>query len=160
MLVCQWTVSVQSSYYLPALTNVKKRMLFICVCILSSISDIYIFVFAWLHMSLHVCVCVYRCEVDLSRIPVNQRQLFTHTLDPGRGYLVFLLTVNSCSGVSISDLCAAPLDEPHERQNKLDNYVSSCTVVSILSVQSGCIAASWSVLLDQLIAHVTINPFQ
>ncbi|XP_036951171.1 multiple C2 and transmembrane domain-containing protein 2-like isoform X3 [Acanthopagrus latus] len=66
--------------------------------------------------------CLGTCEVDLSRVPVNQRQLCTHSLDQGRGRLVFLLTVNTCSGVSISDLCAAPLNEPHEKQNQLENY--------------------------------------
>ncbi|XP_008296099.1 multiple C2 and transmembrane domain-containing protein 2 isoform X2 [Stegastes partitus] len=66
--------------------------------------------------------CLGTCKVDVSRVPVNQRQLITHTLDQGRGRLVLLLTLNTCSGVSISDLCAAPLDEPHERQNQLDNY--------------------------------------
>lgn len=66
--------------------------------------------------------CLGMCEVDLSRVPVNQRQLFTHTLEPGRGRLVFLLTLNPYTGVSISDLCAAPLDEPHERQSQLENY--------------------------------------
>ncbi|XP_070703279.1 multiple C2 and transmembrane domain-containing protein 2-like isoform X2 [Pempheris klunzingeri] len=66
--------------------------------------------------------CLGTCEVDLSRVPFNQRQLFTNTLDQGRGRLVFLLTLNTCSGVSISDLCAAPLDEPHEKKNQLDSY--------------------------------------
>ncbi|XP_010789247.1 multiple C2 and transmembrane domain-containing protein 2 isoform X2 [Notothenia coriiceps] len=66
--------------------------------------------------------CLGACEVDLSRVPFDQRQLLTHTLDQGKGRLVFLLTLNTCSGVSISDLCAAPLDEPHEQENQLDNY--------------------------------------
>ncbi|KAF1392383.1 hypothetical protein PFLUV_G00027280 [Perca fluviatilis] len=66
--------------------------------------------------------CLGTCEVDLSKVPFNQRQLYTHALDQGRGRLVFLLTLNTCSGVSISDLCAAPLDEPHEQQNQLDSY--------------------------------------
>lgn len=68
--------------------------------------------------------CVYRCEVDLSKIPFDSRQLFTHALGRGRGRLVFLVTLTTCSGVSISDLCAAPLDERNERQIHLDNYVS------------------------------------
>ena len=72
-----------------------------------------------------MCVCVCRCEVDLSTVPYDQRQMITLTLDQGRGRLVFLLTLNTCSGVSISDLCAAPLDEPREQQNQLDNYVST-----------------------------------
>uniref|UniRef100_A0AAQ6A3B8 C2 domain-containing protein n=1 Tax=Amphiprion ocellaris TaxID=80972 RepID=A0AAQ6A3B8_AMPOC len=75
--------------------------------------------------------CLGMCEVDLSRVPFDQRQLFTHTLDQGRGRLVFLLTLNTCSGVSISDLCSAPLDEPHTRQNQLDNYVSICIVLTL-----------------------------
>ncbi|MEQ2258985.1 hypothetical protein XENORESO_005208, partial [Xenotaenia resolanae] len=62
------------------------------------------------------------CEVDLSLIPFNVRQLFRQTLSPSRGTLVFLITLNTCSGVSISDLSAAPLDEPRERQNQLENY--------------------------------------
>ncbi|KAI9517957.1 hypothetical protein NQZ68_001127 [Dissostichus eleginoides] len=66
--------------------------------------------------------CLGACEVELSRVPFDQRQLLTHTLDQGKGRLVFLLTLNTCSGVSISDLCAAPLDEPHEQENQLDNY--------------------------------------
>nr|XP_046258857.1 multiple C2 and transmembrane domain-containing protein 2 isoform X2 [Scatophagus argus] len=78
--------------------------------------------------------CLGTCEVDLSRIPVSQRQLFTQTLDHGRGRLVFLLTVNTCSGVSISDLCAAPLDEPHERKNQLDNYSLKRSLKSLRDV--------------------------
>lgn len=66
--------------------------------------------------------CMGVCEVNLSQIPVDQRQLFSHALDHGRGRLVFLVELNTCSGVSVSDLCAAPLDEPLERQNQLDNY--------------------------------------
>lgn len=67
----------------------------------------------------------HRCEVDLSLVPVNQRQLFSLSLNPGRGVLVFLLAVKTCSGVSVTDLCAAPLDQPHERQHQLENYVST-----------------------------------
>uniref|UniRef100_A0A7N6F7S8 C2 domain-containing protein n=1 Tax=Anabas testudineus TaxID=64144 RepID=A0A7N6F7S8_ANATE len=66
--------------------------------------------------------CLGTCEVNLSKIPVDQRQLFTHTLGQGRGRLVFLVTLTPCSGVSISDLCAAPLDEPQERQIQLEKY--------------------------------------
>ncbi|KAM3625503.1 uncharacterized protein V6R79_013103 [Siganus canaliculatus] len=66
--------------------------------------------------------CLGACEVDLSGVPFNQRQLFTHSLGQGRGQLIFLVTLNTCSGVSVSDLCAAPLDEPQERRSQLDNY--------------------------------------
>ncbi|XP_051918417.1 multiple C2 and transmembrane domain-containing protein 2 isoform X1 [Hippocampus zosterae] len=66
--------------------------------------------------------CLGMCEVDLSGVPPDERQLFTLSLDSGRGRLVFLVTISSCSGVSIADLSAAPLDEPAEHKNKLDNY--------------------------------------
>ncbi|XP_044000185.1 multiple C2 and transmembrane domain-containing protein 2-like isoform X1 [Gambusia affinis] len=62
------------------------------------------------------------CEVDLSQIPLNTRALFMEPLTSTKGTLVFLITINTCSGVSISDLSAAPLDEPQERQNQLENY--------------------------------------
>ncbi|XP_041639957.1 multiple C2 and transmembrane domain-containing protein 2-like isoform X2 [Cheilinus undulatus] len=66
--------------------------------------------------------CWGSCEINLSKVPYDQRQLFTHTLDNGRGRLIFLLTLNTCSGISISDLCSAPLSEPRELQNQLDTY--------------------------------------
>ncbi|XP_024863724.1 multiple C2 and transmembrane domain-containing protein 2-like isoform X2 [Kryptolebias marmoratus] len=66
--------------------------------------------------------CLGRCEVNLSEIPFNQRNVFIGRLDSFRGTLVFVLTLNTCSGVSISDLGVAPLDERRERQNQLDNY--------------------------------------
>ncbi|KAJ8417572.1 hypothetical protein AAFF_G00224150 [Aldrovandia affinis] len=66
--------------------------------------------------------CLGMCEVDVSRIPVSRQQLFTCVLDPGRGRVVFLVMLTPCSGVSISDLCAPPLDEPQERENMLRRY--------------------------------------
>ncbi|XP_028969941.2 multiple C2 and transmembrane domain-containing protein 2 isoform X3 [Esox lucius] len=66
--------------------------------------------------------CYGRCEVDLSRVPANQSQLFNSPLDQGKGQVVFLVTVSACSGVSISDLCAPPLEEPEERKTTLERY--------------------------------------
>ncbi|XP_055010460.1 multiple C2 and transmembrane domain-containing protein 2 isoform X2 [Boleophthalmus pectinirostris] len=66
--------------------------------------------------------CLGVCEVNLSQISVNQRKLFTHVLEHGRGRVLFLVELSACSGVSLSDLCAAPLDEPRERQSQLENY--------------------------------------
>uniref|UniRef100_A0A6Q2XME5 C2 domain-containing protein n=1 Tax=Esox lucius TaxID=8010 RepID=A0A6Q2XME5_ESOLU len=68
-----------------------------------------------------LCICI-RCEVDLSRVPANQSQLFNSPLDQGKGQVVFLVTVSACSGVSISDLCAPPLEEPEERKTTLERY--------------------------------------
>uniref|UniRef100_UPI003AAD3C81 multiple C2 and transmembrane domain-containing protein 2-like isoform X2 n=1 Tax=Centroberyx gerrardi TaxID=166262 RepID=UPI003AAD3C81 len=78
--------------------------------------------------------CLGTCEVDLSRVPVNQRQLITHTLHQGRGRLVFLVALSMCSGVSISDLCAAPLDEAHERQTQLDKYSLKSSMKNLCDV--------------------------
>lgn len=60
-----------------------------------------------------------RC-VNLSKIPFDQRQLIE--MEYGTGHVYCLLMLTTCSGVSISDLCAAPLSEPRELQNQLDNY--------------------------------------
>ncbi|KAJ7999370.1 hypothetical protein DPEC_G00193690 [Dallia pectoralis] len=66
--------------------------------------------------------CYGRCEVDLSSLPANKSQLFNSSLDLGKGRLVFLVTVSACSGVSISDLCAPPLEESEERKLTLEKY--------------------------------------
>uniref|UniRef100_A0A3P8QNK5 C2 domain-containing protein n=1 Tax=Astatotilapia calliptera TaxID=8154 RepID=A0A3P8QNK5_ASTCA len=55
-----------------------------------------------------------RC-VNMSKIPLDQRQLLE--MEYGGGHVCCLLTLTTCSGVSISDLCAAPLSEPRELQN-------------------------------------------
>uniref|UniRef100_A0A669EJX6 Multiple C2 and transmembrane domain-containing protein 2 n=1 Tax=Oreochromis niloticus TaxID=8128 RepID=A0A669EJX6_ORENI len=56
-----------------------------------------------------------RC-VNLSKIPFDQRQLIE--MEYGGGHVYCLLMLTTCSGVSISDLCAAPLSEPRELQNQ------------------------------------------
>ncbi|XP_042615477.1 multiple C2 and transmembrane domain-containing protein 2-like [Cyprinus carpio] len=66
--------------------------------------------------------CYGQCEIDLSGLPLNKSTLFTHELDPGQGRVVFVITPTPCTGVSITDLIAPPLEEPHERQNMLVKY--------------------------------------
>uniref|UniRef100_A0A671LA22 Multiple C2 and transmembrane domain-containing protein 2-like n=1 Tax=Sinocyclocheilus anshuiensis TaxID=1608454 RepID=A0A671LA22_9TELE len=66
--------------------------------------------------------CYGQCEIDLSGLPLNESTLFTCELDPGRGRVVFLVTPIPCTGASITDLVAPPLEEPHERQNMLVKY--------------------------------------
>uniref|UniRef100_A0AAZ3RSC5 C2 domain-containing protein n=1 Tax=Oncorhynchus tshawytscha TaxID=74940 RepID=A0AAZ3RSC5_ONCTS len=51
------------------------------------------------------------CEVDLSSVLPNQSQLFTRVLKEGKGRVVFLIALSTCSGVSISDMCAPPLED-------------------------------------------------
>lgn len=70
-----------------------------------------------------VCVHIYRNEINLSGLPLNKSTLFTCELDPSRGKLVFLVTPTPCTGASITDLVAPPLEEPHERDNMLVKYV-------------------------------------
>ncbi|XP_049429042.1 multiple C2 and transmembrane domain-containing protein 2 isoform X3 [Epinephelus fuscoguttatus] len=61
-------------------------------------------------------------EIDLSRLPLNERQLYTHVLDPGKGSLVFLVTPRPCWGVSISDMETATLEKPEERDTIVDKF--------------------------------------
>ncbi|XP_008290192.1 multiple C2 and transmembrane domain-containing protein 2-like isoform X2 [Stegastes partitus] len=61
-------------------------------------------------------------EVDLSRLPLNERQFYTHVLDPGKGKLVFLVTLRPCWGVSISDIETAPLTKPDERDMVVEKF--------------------------------------
>ncbi|XP_040019532.2 multiple C2 and transmembrane domain-containing protein 2 isoform X2 [Gasterosteus aculeatus] len=61
-------------------------------------------------------------EVDLLRLPLNEMQLFTKVLDPGKGKLVFLVTRRPCWGVSISDIETAALEKPDEKQAILERF--------------------------------------
>ncbi|XP_035654478.1 multiple C2 and transmembrane domain-containing protein 2-like isoform X2 [Oncorhynchus keta] len=61
-------------------------------------------------------------EVDLSKLPVNTQQLYTQTLDPGKGRLILLVTFNPCSEASISDINKPPLEQPDERDQILEKY--------------------------------------
>ncbi|XP_033997476.1 multiple C2 and transmembrane domain-containing protein 2 isoform X1 [Trematomus bernacchii] len=61
-------------------------------------------------------------EIALSRLPLNERQLYTHVLDPGKGTLVFLVTLRPCWGVSISDIETATLESPDERDTVEEKF--------------------------------------
>ncbi|XP_069567253.1 multiple C2 and transmembrane domain-containing protein 2-like isoform X2 [Brachyistius frenatus] len=61
-------------------------------------------------------------EVDLSGLALNERQLYTHVLDPGKGRLVFLVTLRPCWGVSISDMETATLAKPDERDTVVEKF--------------------------------------
>ncbi|KAM8861882.1 multiple C2 and transmembrane domain-containing protein 2 isoform 1-T3 [Synchiropus picturatus] len=61
-------------------------------------------------------------EIDLSRLPINERQLYTHVLDPGKGRLVFLVTLRPCWGVSISDIETAMLEKADERETIMEKF--------------------------------------
>ncbi|XP_039989878.1 multiple C2 and transmembrane domain-containing protein 2 isoform X2 [Xiphias gladius] len=61
-------------------------------------------------------------EIDLSRLSPNERKLYTHVLDPGKGRLVFLVTLRPCWGVSISDIETAPLEKPDEKNTIVEKF--------------------------------------
>lgn len=61
-------------------------------------------------------------DIDLTSLPVNQRQLYSRVLDQGKGRLVFLVTLTPCSGASISDLQSAPLEDPKIYQKMIEQY--------------------------------------
>jgi len=62
-------------------------------------------------------------DIDLTRLPANQKQLYTHSLDQNNGRLVFLVTLTPCSGASISEIQMAPLDDPKNFERMQEQYV-------------------------------------
>lgn len=78
-------------------------------------------------------ICL-RFEIDLSRLPVKESQLYTHVLNPGKGRLVLLVTLTPCWGVSVSDIHTAPLDQPDEKDSIVEKFVSLLPYVFLLSV--------------------------
>lgn len=72
-----------------------------------------------------VCVCVYRrCTIDLSLLSKEQTHKLDVPLEEGRGVLVLLVTLTASAAVSISDLSVNMLDDPHERHQIMQRYVS------------------------------------
>lgn len=69
-----------------------------------------------------------RFEIDLSRLPINERQLYNQVLDPGKGRLVCLVTLRPSWGVSISDIETAPLEKPDERDSVEEKFVRSVLI--------------------------------
>ncbi|XP_051953305.1 multiple C2 and transmembrane domain-containing protein 2 isoform X2 [Xyrauchen texanus] len=96
------------------------------------------------HESLVVEVCCKRgrkseecwgvLEIDLNSLPVNQRQLYTRVLDPGKGRLIFLVTLTPCSGASISDMQSAPLENPRTYERMLEQYRLSSSLGDLKDV--------------------------
>lgn len=61
-------------------------------------------------------------EVDVLRLPLNERQLYTNVLDPGKGKLIFLVTLKPCWGVSMSDADNPTLANQDEREAVMERY--------------------------------------
>lgn len=63
-----------------------------------------------------------RSELDLSQLPANTTQI--HNVNTGKGRLVVLVTLNPCSGVSITDLGSTTSENPFTSESNLKKYVS------------------------------------
>lgn len=70
------------------------------------------------------CVCVRRCTIDLSLLSKEQTHKLELPLEEGEGVLVLLVTLTASAAVSISDLSVNMLDDPHERHQIMQRYVS------------------------------------
>uniref|UniRef100_A0A3Q4I9U9 Multiple C2 domains, transmembrane 2a n=1 Tax=Neolamprologus brichardi TaxID=32507 RepID=A0A3Q4I9U9_NEOBR len=84
-------------------------------------------------------------EVDVSTLTVNERQLYSYMLNPGKGRVVFLITLRPVWGVSISDIENASLSKPDEKDEVVEKFVrfSFCTyIIDIGILQVGIIRAN------------------
>lgn len=67
-----------------------------------------------------------RCTIDLSLLSKEQTHKVDLALEEGEGVLVLLVTLTASAAVSISDLSVNMLDDPHERHQIMQRYVSWC----------------------------------
>lgn len=66
----------------------------------------------------------YRCTIDLSLLSKEHTHKVELPLEEGEGVLVLLVTLTASAAVSISDLSVNMLDDPHERCQIMQRYVS------------------------------------
>lgn len=62
------------------------------------------------------------CKVDISALPLKQDNCLELPLESCQGALLMLITLTPCTGVSISDLCVCPFEDPSERQQISQRY--------------------------------------
>lgn len=65
-----------------------------------------------------------RCTIDLSLLSKEHTHKLDLPLEEGEGVLVLLVTLTASAAVSISDLSVNMLDDPHERHQIKQRYVS------------------------------------
>lgn len=65
-----------------------------------------------------------RCTIDLSLLSKEHTHKLDLPLEEGEGVLVLLVTLTASAAVSISDLSVNMLDDPHERHQIMQRYVS------------------------------------
>lgn len=81
------------------------------------------FFFRLITLKLTKILMCFRFEVDVLRLPLNERQLYTNVLDPGKGKLIFLVTLKPCWGVSMCDADNPTLANQDERDAVMERYV-------------------------------------
>lgn len=74
-------------------------------------------------LTLWMCVH-FRCTIDLSLLSKEHTHRLDLPLEEGEGVLVLLVTLTASAAVSISDLSINMLDDPHERHQIMQRYVS------------------------------------
>uniref|UniRef100_A0A8C6QDS0 Multiple C2 and transmembrane domain-containing protein 2 n=1 Tax=Nannospalax galili TaxID=1026970 RepID=A0A8C6QDS0_NANGA len=62
------------------------------------------------------------CKVDISALPLKQDNCLELPLESCLGALLMLITLTPCTGVSISDLCVCPFEDPSERKQISQRY--------------------------------------
>ncbi|XP_062860613.1 multiple C2 and transmembrane domain-containing protein 2 [Trichomycterus rosablanca] len=71
-------------------------------------------------------------EVDISQLPANQTH--SYSFATVKGQVMFLVTPTLCSGVSVLDLSAAPLDNSSDYENILEQYSLRNTLKNLQEV--------------------------
>ncbi|XP_005320159.2 multiple C2 and transmembrane domain-containing protein 2 isoform X1 [Ictidomys tridecemlineatus] len=62
------------------------------------------------------------CKVDIAALPLKQANCLELPLESCLGALLMLITLTPCAGVSISDLCVCPFEDPSERKQISQRY--------------------------------------
>ncbi|CAG00396.1 unnamed protein product, partial [Tetraodon nigroviridis] len=70
-----------------------------------------------------------RCTIDLSLLGKEHTHKLELLLEEGEGVLVLLVTLTASAAVSISDLSVNMLDDPHERHQITQRYVTNLKAI-------------------------------
>lgn len=77
----------------------------------------------------------FRCTVDLSLLSKEHTHKLDMPLEEGEGVLVLLVTLTASAAVSISDLSVNMLDDPQERHQITQRYVSRFVTAGLVCFQ-------------------------
>ncbi|KAM4675480.1 multiple C2 and transmembrane domain-containing protein 2 isoform 2-T2 [Discoglossus pictus] len=62
------------------------------------------------------------CKVDIAGLPIGQTNRLQLPLENNQGSVHIMITLSSCFGVTISDMCVCPLADPSEREQIQQRY--------------------------------------